>query len=106
MDYIFIKTKNNCFIVEKVENSIADKNNIINGRCMILKCNQAIQKNGKKITSYTNYISSPVFVCHEQDVLEKRTANKIEKDIFNSIDNNIKLSDNNRSYLQQNFLNY
>lgn len=104
MPLFFIRTQRAAYVVDTVSDSNRHKLHIIYGRCARLFCKVATNNAGTTY-SYSDFCSqTPIQVCSENDVIEKRQPNEEELTIYLTLANGHKLSKKDKSYLKNNFL--
>ena len=106
MSLEYIKTLNNIYIVDVIQDKLHDSMKMLYGRELHLKVERIkTEKNPKGVIQYPDYIGKqPVQVCHLDDIEERRTVTDQEQSLFSNIDNGNGLNKENREYLREKYL--
>lgn len=93
------------FVVDEVSDKLKNSMNIVFGISVHLYCQHIITTtNSKGTDSFSDYINtSPISICHREDIQIQRDANELEKTIFYSLKSNKKLNSEQKTYLKANF---
>lgn len=107
LNLFFIRTDKFSFIVDDSTDDLRRKLGIVFGKSIKLFCEKrtSIYKGKQRIVYfYSDYISERnIQICKVSSIIEKRKVNDIENGIFNRINNNQKLNENEKNYLKSNF---
>lgn len=108
---IYIKSINNHqYIVQEMPDTLRNKMQILYGYCYHITAIKRWVQNKKtkewyKVLTYNTYIApKPIQICSLKNIVEKRNANRFERNLYFACKNKDKLSAEQRKYILQNAL--